>query len=647
MARTIKLIMAITGILLFLIILAIIVLPHIVDFNRHKAELEAGIYNATGYRVSLEGDIELSFLPWLGIDVGKASVAAPPEFEDEKLGSVEALQIRLQVWPLLLGQVQMDRVVLKNLDLSLLKDEQGRPNWLASKPDQARGQPTLAPGMAHAGDYNNSLDSGDFFIPDLDIAGLEVTNSSISYRDLSTDFYFRLTDLNLTAGRITQDTPFDLQAEMKYHHHDPELDADMKLTTQAMLQTEKRTIRFSQLDMDMDLQGDSLPEPIQDAKIRGDIVYAFQENALQISELFIKALEAEIQGEARALGLDATPVIRFDLQGDNIDLDRIMPGPRNMDEPGNPGNKSGSNPDSDDTREINLAFLHDFEMKGNIRLTDFQACQAFIDELEAEIASEQGELVISPVQAVLYQGTLSGWLKAADVRGEAHLEINKTLKDVQAGPLLRDLTDKDFLTGMAGLDLKLRTFGNNTDLLLDNLFGDARMEMQDGTIRGIDLDHQIRDAFAIAFGDERPPREEKKDSTQFSSFKGSFDIVSGVASSQDLELVSPVLGMRGDMRLDLPGSRVDSRARVALDGALKEEIQNRYALPDADIPLRIQGPFDDVRVGLDVEDIIRKLLQDKGEGLLQQLLDQTDPETQGDANQENGPRDMLRRLLPG
>ena len=645
MARTVKLILAIVGILLFLVILAIIILPHIVDFNKHKPELEAGIYNATGYEVSLEGDIELSFLPWLGIDVGKASVANPPDFEDENLGSVEALQIRLKVWPLLLGQVQMDRVVLKGLNLALVKDAQGRPNWIASRPDEPQDGARLAPSMAHAGENEPAEQGpGNFFIPALDIAGLEITDSNISYRDMGTDVHLRLEDLNLLTERIRQDEPFDVQSDMKLKNFSPELDARISLTTQALLQEEEKTIRLSDLDMDLDLEGEPLYEPIKDARIRGDMVYAFGADSMEFSGLSVQALDAELRGRISAHELGAIPQIRIDLEGDNLDLDRIMPPPEENSRKGsNPGNSPDPNPQNNDSNSIDLGFLHDFALEGQIQLTSLKVYQAVIDEVSAEITSGHGEMVISPLNAKLYQGTLEGLLSLRDVQDEAHIEIDSALRDVQVNPLLQDVAEKDFLSGTAELDSELKTFGTNTDLFLENLFGDARMEVRDGTIRGMDLDYMIRDGFAVAFGEERPSRDEEE-TTRFSSFKGSFDIASGIASSQDLELDSPALGMTGDMRIDLPESYLESRARVTLDGALKEEIEEKYALPQAGIPLRIRGPFDDISVGLDIEDIVRDLLQEKGEGLLQQLMDQVDPEDRDE--QSNGARDMLQRFIP-
>ncbi|WP_291320273.1 AsmA family protein [Desulfonatronospira sp.] len=646
MARTIKLTVAIVGILLFLIILAIIILPHIVDFNKHKPEVEAGIYNATGYQVSLEGDIELSFLPWLGLDVGRASVANPPDFEDENLGSVEALQIRLKVWPLLLGQVQMDRVVLKGLNLDLIKDAQGRPNWIASRPDQTIDGTRLSPSLAYAGN-NEPPDqgSGDFFIPALDIAGLEITDSNISYRDLGTDAHFRIEDLNLLTERIRQDEPFGLESDMKFKSFSPELDARVDLKTQALLLGEERTVKLSDLDMDLDLSGEFLHEPIKDARIRGDIVYAFGAGSMEVSGLSVQAMDADFQGQISAHELDDIPRIRIDLEADNLDLDRLMPPPEENKESGNNrGNSPDTNPGNDENSEISLGFLHDFTLEGHIKMTSLKAYQAAIDEMTAEITSDNGEMRISPLKAKLYQGSMEGFITLRDVNDEAHIELKKNLMDVQVQPLLQDVAEKDFLSGTAELDSELKTFGTNTDMFLENLFGHARMELRDGTIRGMDLEHKIRDGFAVAFGEQRPSRDNDEKTTGFSSFKGSFDIASGIASSQDLELDSPVLGMTGDMRIDLPDSYLESRSRVTLAGALKEEIEQRYALPRAGIPLRIRGPYEDVSVSLDMEVILRDLLQEKGEGLLQQLMDQVDPE--GREEQRNGARDMLQRFIP-
>lgn len=641
MARAIKILLGIIAFLLVLIILTIIALPHIIDFNEHKEEIQAGIKQTTGYEVQIEGDIELSFIPWLGINLGETTVANPPDFEPKHLASVQELQARLKVWPLLLGRVEMDKIVLNGLNLDLIKDEEGRTNWQPQEIEQDLQEEAALIRTAEANqgqDQTNRL-----FIPALDIAGLEVSNSHVSYRDLGLGQKFQISDLNLKSERITQDEPFQLEASMAMDSSEPNLSCIFKLDARALVSGEQPAIELRDTVLEMDVQGDPLPEPIREGKFQGDMAYDLQAQSLNISRMDLHAWDANLKGEIQALDLDARPRIVFDLEGDNLDLD-IFLAQNNAPDAGHPK----PNPENSDNGDIDLAFLHDYQVEGKIKLNDTTLHNARIDVLETELTSGNGELILDPVQAELYQGTLQGWINVRDVRDEAHVEMEHALKDVQVGPLLEDTTDMGFLEGKARMDADLNTFGTHADAFVKNLFGDAQISVQEGSIRGMDLAQTIREVFAAIHRDEAPDVDPEGE-TEFSSLQGSFSVGSGVAVSEDLTLESPVLGAAGEMTLDLPQSRVDSRVNVFLEGALKEEMTSRYDLPDVGIPLRIQGPFEDVQVRVDVESIVQRMLQEEGERFMQEMLDQLipsprDPENLEDAP-ENGAREFMQQFM--
>ncbi len=645
MMRAIKILVTLAAVLLVLLIILMVSIPHIIDFNEHKDELEAAIHRTTGYEVRLIGDIELAFVPWLIINTGEAAVANPPGFEPDNLASVRELQARLRVFPLLMGRIEMERIILHGLDLKLIKDQDGRPNWVVAEREMSKKNTS---GLAWADEADTQQEtSRRMRIPEMDIAGLEMLDANISYQDLATGQHIMITDLNLDSGRITQEEPFEVTADWNMTNFEPRLDGRFSLTTTALLTENQSRILLTDTVLDMDLEGDPLPEPIHEGRLQADIDYAFEENVLEISNLSLQALDGELQGHVLAVNLDAIPEITFELEGENWDLDRLINAENNYEN--NPEINPTDSAEQDaqiqadqdnDIEEIDLSFLHEYRLDGTISMSQTTVYQALIDELSTTILSGDGRLELSPLQAFLYQGTLEGSVFVSDVDGEAHVEADYTLSDVQVGPLLNDVADMDFLTGRAEIISDLRTFGTHEDMFIGNLFGSMVMEISEGTIRGIDLDYEIRDAFARVFGEQRPV-EDEEGITEFSAFTATYEIASGIAVSEDLSITSPVLEVQGDMRLDLPESHLDSRSRVFLDGALKEEIGRRYALPDAGIPLRIRGPFDDVRVTLDVEFLIEDLIREDGERLLREFMDRMRPE-----EENNGIQDFLREIIP-
>jgi len=123
--------------LIGLIVVAVIVLPLIVDPNDYKDEMAAAVREKTGRTLEIEGDISLSVFPWLGLDIGPTRLSNAEGFADPDMASMDAVQVRIKLVPLLSKQLEVDTVKLSGLKLNLAKDKSGRTNWADLQGEQA------------------------------------------------------------------------------------------------------------------------------------------------------------------------------------------------------------------------------------------------------------------------------------------------------------------------------------------------------------------------------------------------------------------------------------------------------------------------------------------------------------------------------
>lgn len=178
------------GGLLALLLGAAFILTQLVDPNRYRGPIEREVAAATGRAFRLQGDIELTFFPWLSLTTGAAELPSPAGFPEPQFLRWREAHVGVRLLPLLRGELVVDRVRLVGLDARLVKAADGRVNWAfnsATEDTQTAG--TLP-----------------------DIAGIELRDSRLAYEDTAGGTLIRLDDVELDAGPIRTGVPMRVAA---------------------------------------------------------------------------------------------------------------------------------------------------------------------------------------------------------------------------------------------------------------------------------------------------------------------------------------------------------------------------------------------------------------------------------------------------
>ena len=101
MGKFAKIILMVFSSLLILIIAAAIIIPLVVDLNDYKPEIEAAVKDKTGRTLLIEGDLNVSVFPWLGISTGKISLSNAPGFAEQHFALIGESDIKVKLMPLL------------------------------------------------------------------------------------------------------------------------------------------------------------------------------------------------------------------------------------------------------------------------------------------------------------------------------------------------------------------------------------------------------------------------------------------------------------------------------------------------------------------------------------------------------------------
>ena len=219
-----KLIAWLVGIIIVLVVVAAIAIPLFFNPNDYKPQIANLVKEHTGRDLNIEGDINLSFFPWLGAEIGKVELANIEGATEPNFASVERVDVRASVPALIKGQIGVDTVTLHGLQLNLSRDSNGKGNWedlaaLGSQDEQS------APS-------SESDSSSSSTLQDFTIGGIDLKDARIDWRDEQAGQHMTVDNLAVQTSAITLGNPINLEASFDLQGEQPPLAGNVVLNSE-------------------------------------------------------------------------------------------------------------------------------------------------------------------------------------------------------------------------------------------------------------------------------------------------------------------------------------------------------------------------------------------------------------------------------
>lgn len=288
MGKFLKFILWLVVALAALVAIAALVLPMVIDPNDYKAEIATAVEKQTGRTLTIEGDITLSVFPWLGLDIGPTQFSNAAGFDEPSMARMEAVQVRVKLLPLLRKQLEVDKIRLSGLQLYLAKDKQGLTNWADLTAPAKAGEPTDKAATETAGD---AAAGG---LERLAIGGIEVTGASLHWDDRSSDSRYEVNELSLTTGAIEPGEAFDLNLQMQLLSTQPAIKTGLSLRGELLIATDLDALTITGAKLEVDAQGDSLPDGQVRAALTTDVSLGLAAQTLLLPNMVLETLGLQI-----------------------------------------------------------------------------------------------------------------------------------------------------------------------------------------------------------------------------------------------------------------------------------------------------------------------------------------------------------------
>ncbi|MGN7755339.1 AsmA family protein [Sinorhizobium sp. 22678] len=227
--------------------------------------------------------------------------------------------------------------------------------------------------------------------------------------------------------------------------------------------------------------------------------------------------------------------------------------------------------------------------------------KVFAGPVATSLVVSDGVASLTLPESPFYGGHVVASLKADGSQPEPSIALQASISGASAAPLLTDMAGFKYLEGALKARFDVTGAGGTTRTLAKSLQGTADVAFSDGAIRGIDIADVYNNLVRLMSSGFK---QDDGTATTFTELAASFAIEGGVARTEDIKLVGPLVRMSGNGAADLAERTLNFR----LEPRLVASLQGQGAEISTDgigVPVVVEGSFAAPRIYPDLSDLLK------------------------------------------
>jgi uncharacterized protein involved in outer membrane biogenesis len=294
-------------------------------------------------------------------------------------------------------------------------------------------------------------------------------------------------------------------------------------------------------------------------------------------------------GSLEANWAPARPVLHGIFNSNGFDLADFKPGP-----PKKGGDAAGITETPDHSRlfgstPLPLEVLGAFDADVAIAVGEFPVGLGALEQLKATLILADGNLTLSPFEARVGASPIDAMIVLNASRSPAHVDIGMVAKEVDLGDLQKLAGMSPFITGKAGVYIRLGGDGNSARDVASSLGGVITVTAGKGEIASSGVAAQISSMLASAFASGAS-------TSALNCLSARFVVKNGIAFDNGILIDSAASTIAGRGRIDFGQETVamSLRARTKLTGPMP--------------PVHIEGDLKDLRTWANPVNIVKHVV---------------------------------------
>lgn len=654
-----------------------------------KLKLSKVVQQKTGRQLTINGQVEVAFFPWLGVKIKDVELSNAPIFRKNSFAHIAEIDAKIRLWPLFSGQVEIGEFVLNNVELSLLKNKAGYNNWQD---------------LIEAASFSIQPSSATSKYALTSIGTMAIKNGHIAWENKQTQQQLEITDFSLSSNDVVPGKPFTVQSSFKISNREPAFSGTVNLQGEVTLDPDNKQYTFHALKVSGSVNNKVLEKTLNFSG-NADVLLDLNQQTLALNDLHFKLDNLEAVGSAKGVAIidapkfaggltiapfDATgllqalgfviksdvwqktafkltfettskfvkfPIIAatigdmnlkgsgsyshfddklivFNLDVNKIDVNNLLLTPVAAPATATKGmvkkfKVKAVTPQKVKEPGMAFAILQAVKLNGDLSVGLLRVNKLNFSNVHMAIEGDHGLLTVDPVTANWFNGKLQGVI-TADVRSAIpRLKMQSTLGGVPLQRVLVDFANFDKVTGVLAISSVLTASGNSGDALAKSLAGNGKLIIDNGNYNGFDLGYQVRRAHAMI--NQKPmPQETKPAHTYFGHLTSSFNLSNAVISTKDLDVRAPDFYATGQGSVNLNSQALNFRL-------------NAYTPNDKNffVPVDITGTLANPEIRPDVSSLVHHVVEG---AIKEQIQKQIQKQLDKQGDNKNLQQNILKAL---
>ncbi len=313
--------------------------------NSYKQKLADIVQQKYQRTLKIDGDIELSLFPRIGLSVQGLSLS--DRNSEDPFASLESARFAVALWPLINNRLVVDHVAVTGFKAWIVRDEEGKLNFddLLQAPPAGPQLPVARSGVsllpaaqAAEAPQEKTVEPAPESLPvpeliakrsgsetdfQIDIAGLSLKGGEIHYFSKRSNVIGRLLQLEVNTGRMTFGQPFDVAFKSRLSGDYPV--ADGVLEGQGQLSLDPASKSYSAQKLSLSFVGDLDELQAQSLTVKGNVAYKSAQRQFSATNLDTQ-LQGQWLGAYPVSDLNATlstPKMQIDSVSDLVSFEKL------------------------------------------------------------------------------------------------------------------------------------------------------------------------------------------------------------------------------------------------------------------------------------------------------------------------------------
>ncbi|HDR2832703.1 TPA: outer membrane assembly protein AsmA [Enterobacter mori] len=589
-------------ILLVVLVAGLSALVLLVNPNDFRAYMVRQVEARSGYELKLDGPLRWHVWPQLSILSGRMSLTAPGA--SQPLVSADNMRLDVALIPLFSHQLQVDQVMLKGAVIQLTPQTEAVRK--ADAPVAPR-ENTLP---------DEPSDTGWSF----DIGNLKVADSVLVFQHEG-DEQVTVRNINL---KMEQDANHIATVEFsgRVNRDQRDLNLSMNANVNASDYPHRLTADVQQLNWQ--LTGADLPTAGITGQGTLQAVWHEENKQLELNALNLQANDSTLKGQA-SVSLAEKPKWVFDLQFDKLNLENLLPPQPNAAADGDvaqTGQSQAAKPRpviSSNLDQPNYNGLRGFTADILLKANSVRWRGIDFTDVSSQMFNHNGLLVISELSGKMGAGNMSlpGTLDVS--KDVASAEFQPRLENIEIGAILKAFNYPIDLTGQLTLAGDFSGTKIDAEAFRRDWQGQAHVELKDTRMEGLNFQQLVQQA--VERSSNVKAQENYDSATRLDNFTSELTLDNGKLSLDEMQGTSSLLSLTGEGKLDLVKETADTRFNVRVLSGWEGEGELIDFLKETPIPLNVYGKWQALNYSLQVDQILRKHLQDEAKRRLNSWAD--------------------------